>query len=124
MVAKGRDVRGEVRSMLGFLYQAVGPHAFFNRLAELSTAVFFDTRVLFHHLGLSLSDNDRFASDLGDPAGIADRAAREFTEAALACPAPVVLGGRNVVAGGLWALTQEAWNRSDSGLLPYAARGV
>ena len=36
---------------------------------------------------------------------------------ALACSVPVVLGGRNVVAGGLWALAQAAWDRADAGLL-------
>jgi hypothetical protein len=117
MVAKGRDVRGEVHSALGYLLEAVGPERFFAHLAQLSTAVFFDTRVVFYHLGLQLSENDRFASDLGDVAAIQEPTARAFTAAALACDVPVILGGRNVVAGGLWALTQEAWNRADSGLL-------
>jgi hypothetical protein len=117
MVARGRDVRGEVRSMLGYLLEAVGPRAFFADLARLSTAVFFDTRVIFYHLSLRPSEHDRFASDLGDVDAIEDSTIRDFTAAALDCEVPVILGGRNVVAGGLWALTQEAWNRADSGLL-------
>jgi hypothetical protein len=27
------------------------------------------------------------------------------------------MGGHNIVSGALWALTQEAWNRADTGLL-------
>jgi hypothetical protein len=119
--ALGRDARGEVRSLIGCLFEAVGPAALFASLASLATAVFFDTRVLFHHLRLQLSAHDRYASDLGEVDAIRDPTAREFTAAALACPVPVILGGRNVVAGGLWALTQEAWNRVDAGLLAAAS---
>ena len=118
MYARGRDTRGEVRSMLGHLLEAVGPRGFFAHLAGCSSAVFFDTRVTFGHLRLALSANDRFASDLGDLDAIVNPVARAFTAAALDCDVPVVLGGRNVVAGGLWALTQEAWNRADAGTLP------
>ena len=120
MKARGREARGEVRSLLGAMLEAMGPRVFFAELARCSSAVFFDTRVIFHHLHLHLSANDRFASDLGDVASIENATAREFTAAALACAVPVILGGRNVVAGGLWALTQEAWNRADSGRLPAA----
>jgi hypothetical protein len=121
MKASGREARGEVRTLIGHLLEAVGPQRLFTSLAELSTAVFFDTRVLFHHLHLDLSDNDRFASDLQAVDAIADPTARAFTTAARDCEVPVVLGGRNVVSGGLWALTQEAWNRADTGML--AAHG-
>lgn len=117
MKATGREGRGEVRSLVGYLLEAVGPRRLFEYLAGLSQAVFFDTRVVFHHLHLRLSAADRFASDLGDVTAIEDATARSFTQAALDCPIPVILGGHNVVAGGLWALAQEAWNRADAGLL-------
>src|SRR5438309_597231 len=100
MVAKGRDVRGEVRSLLGYLLEAINPRTFFEHLAAMSTAVLFDTRMLFYHLGLHLDENDRFASDLDDLDSIHNPLVREFTAAALACDVPIVLDGRNVVAGG------------------------
>ncbi len=115
--ATGRAERGEVRSLLGYLVQEVGPKRMFEYLASFSSAIFFDTRPLFYHLGLHLSDNDRYASDVGDVEAIADPSARAITAAALACEKPVILGGRNIVSGGLWALTQEAWNRADAGLI-------
>ncbi|MGH2350589.1 MAG: hypothetical protein ACRDI2_08765 [Chloroflexota bacterium] len=118
MKASGREARGEVRSLIGHLLEVAGPERLFAFLAGFSDAIFFDTRVLFHHLHLGLSTADRFASDLGDVHGIQDPTARAFTAAALACDEPVILGGQNVVASGLWALAQEAWNRADAGLLP------
>jgi hypothetical protein len=117
MRAFGRQARGQVRSLVGHLMEAVGPERLFAQLAGCSDAVLFDTRVLFHHLRLDLSAADRFASDLGDLESIGDPVARAFTAAALACTVPVVLGGHNIVAGALWALTQEAWERADAGLL-------
>jgi hypothetical protein len=118
MVAFGRDASGEARTLVGHLYQAVGPTQFFRQLAELSDAVLFDSRVLFAHLGLRLSANDRFASDLGDVTAITDPVAREFTQAAIEAPVPVLLGGHGIVAGSLWALTQAAWDRADAETLP------
>ena len=117
MKATGREARGEVRSLIGHLLEAVGPETLFAHLAGFSTAIFFDTRVLFHHLRLGLSAADRFASDLGDVDAIRNPVARAVTAAALACEAPALLGAHNIVAGGLWALTQEAWNRADAGLI-------
>lgn len=122
MVAFGRDVAGEVRSLVGHLYEAIGPARFFALLADLADAVLFDTRVLFAHLGLRLTPADRFASDLGDIDAISDPVARDFTRAALEAPIPVLLGGHGIVAGSLWALTQAAWDRADAGRLPEIAR--
>ena len=125
MVAFGRDASGEARTLIGHLYQAVGPTQFFRHLAELADAVLFDSRVLFAHLGLRLTANDRFASDIGDVDAIEDPVAREFTRAALDAPVPVLLGGHGIVAGSLWALTQAAWDRADAGTLPEArVRGL
>lgn len=120
MVAFGRDASGEARTLIGHLYQAIGPTQFFRHLAELADAVLFDSRVLFAHLGLRLSANDRFASDIGDVDAIEDPVAREFTRAALDAPVPILLGGHGIVAGSLWALTQAAWDRADAGSLPEA----
>ena len=50
MKAQGREARGEVRSLVGRLLEAVGPRGLFEVLAGFSDAVFFDTRVVFNHL--------------------------------------------------------------------------
>ncbi len=43
--------------------------------------------------------------------------AREFTEAAMQATIPVVLGGHTLVAGGLWAMIDAAWQEKDRELL-------
>jgi 2-phospho-L-lactate guanylyltransferase (CobY/MobA/RfbA family) len=116
MRASGREARGEVRSLLGFYLQEVGPERFFAALADLGNAAFIDTRVLFHHLHLSPRAADRFYSDLLLPAEIQDPTLRAFTEAAAAAALPVVLGGHSLVAGGLWALADAAWQQRDAEL--------
>jgi len=119
MQSYGRHTRGEVRSLLGDLYQAIGPRRFFERLVDYSDVIMFDSRPLLYHLSPAAADRpaDRFRSDLGLPDEISDPVLKEFTAAAIACPIPVILGGQNIVAGALWALVQEAWDRADAGLL-------
>ena len=46
------------------------------------------------------------------PHEIRDPFIRAFTEAAMACPVPVVLGGHSLVSGGLPVLVEAAWERS------------
>jgi hypothetical protein len=113
MRASGREERGEVRSLLGFYLDKVGPARFFKTLAEMGQAALIDTRVLFHHLHLSLSAPDRFYSDLMQPENVENQVAREFTQAAMEAPIPVVLGGHTLVAGGLWAMIDAAWQEKD-----------
>jgi hypothetical protein len=102
------------RSTLGFLLEAVGIERFFSHLSELGDAIVLDTRVLEAHLGLSPSREDRFQSDLLAPAAISDPFLRAFTEAAVTCPAPVILGGHSLVSGGLMAMTDLAWAEEDA----------
>lgn len=115
MQAAGRDVSGEARSVLGFLYEQVGPRAFFERLAELGNAVILDSRVLFAHLGLRPSAADRFASDVFRADEITDARVVEFTRAAVEAPVPVLLGGQTLVGGGLWAMAEMAWQPAEVG---------
>lgn len=118
MQASGRDRRGEVRSLLGVLLEQVGPTGFFAALAAVGAdAVLMDTRVLFRHLGLDVSAADRFYSDLGCVEKIRNAEVRSFTAAACAAPMQVALGGQSLVGGGLWALTEAAWERADAGSL-------
>ncbi|MBI2865981.1 MAG: hypothetical protein HYX99_01295 [Chloroflexi bacterium] len=108
MVADGREARGEAHSLLGLHLERVGLRAFFQELAALGQAALLDSRVLFAHLGLQLSRADRFLSDLGLAAEISDPWLRDFTQAALEAPIPVVLGGHSLVSGGMLALMEAA----------------
>lgn len=107
--ADGREEQGGARSILGFYLEEVGPRRFFAALAEMGHAAFLDTRVLFSHMGLRLTAEDRFLSDLGMVGDITEPFLREFTSQALAAPIPVVLGGHSLVAGGLMALVDAYW---------------
>jgi hypothetical protein len=113
MQAVGRDHPGGVKSVLGFYYEAAGLERFFEMLSSLGQAVYLDTRVLFFHLGLDPSAEDRFASDLGLWQQIEDPTVRAFTKAAADAPVPVILGGHSLVAGGLMALVDAAWLEHD-----------
>ncbi|HOG48530.1 MAG TPA: hypothetical protein PLJ35_22600 [Anaerolineae bacterium] len=108
MRASGRQARGEVHAWLGSYLQAVGPQAFFQALCRSCTAALLDTRVLFAHLGLCPSAADRFYSDLLMPQRVADPMVRALTEAALAAPVPLMLGGQSLVSGDLLALAEVA----------------
>ncbi len=112
MRASGREERGEVRSLLGFLLEQAGPRAFFRHLEELGQAAFLDSRVLFHHCRWDPSPADRFYSDLLQPEAVQDRRVREFTLAARETGIPVVLGGHSLVSGGLWALADIVSGRA------------
>ena len=103
MVSSGRQARSEVRSLLAEHVEAVGMTSFFDVLAEWAEAAFIDTRVLLAHHGLWPDDASRFASDLGRAAEVQDAWLRSFTEAALAAPIPVVLGGHGLMSGAMLA---------------------
>jgi hypothetical protein len=114
MRADGRLKRGEVRSLLGMHMQAVGVERFFQEtLPELGQAAFLDDRAIWAHCGVWPRTSDRFCSDLLNSAAIADPFLRRFTEAALTCPIPLVLGGHTLVSGGLYVLIEAAWARSE-----------
>ncbi|MCL5110595.1 MAG: hypothetical protein M1401_17360 [Chloroflexi bacterium] len=116
MRASGREGGHQVRSLLGSYLEAVGPRRFFGTLALPSQAIFMDSRVIFHHLRLELSNPDRFWSDLLRPEEVGDPVAREFTRAARDCGVPVLLGGHSLVSGGLLVLIDCAWRENDAKL--------
>ena len=93
-------------SLLGELVERDGPGSLGRLLARFGEAAFVDSRVLMaHRLGVDErawpAAEDRFASDLLLPAAIADPWLRELTQAALAAPIPVVLGGHSLVGPGI-----------------------
>jgi hypothetical protein len=109
MEADGRAASGAARSLLGYYLDAVGLDRFFETLAELGDAAFIDTRVLLAHKQIDASREDRFLSDLGRWENIRDSWLRDFTQAAMSAPMPVLLGGHSLMAGGLMALNEYAW---------------
>jgi hypothetical protein len=113
MRADGRLASGQVRSLLGMEIEAVGVERFFAEIVpQLGDAAFLDDRVVWAHFKTWPEAQDRFSSDLFRPDEIADLFVRRFTEAAMACPVPVVLGGHSLVSGGLYVLVEAAWKRS------------
>jgi hypothetical protein len=107
MKALGRLDRNEVVSLLGYWIEEIGPERFFAYLAKTVSAALIDTRVIFAHFKQPLSDADRFYSDLGQYEKIEDSFVREFTQAAMECPIPVLLGGHSLVTGCIWALVEQ-----------------
>lgn len=114
MKALGRQRRGQVVSLLGFLCERVGTREFFSLLAQCGQAVILDSRVLFAHWKKEFDDWDRFHSDLGRYELVRDGGLAEFTRAARECPIPVVMGGHCLVSGGLWLLAEMLVARQGS----------
>ena len=106
MTASGRWGGGRVKSWLADYMEHAGQSSVFKQLGDMVDAAFFDTRVYLAHGGKWPSTADRYASDLGQPEHISDLRLRSFTEAALECRAPVVLGAFGAVSGGIYALVE------------------
>ncbi len=106
MVASRRLARGEVQSLIADLVDELQPGGFIARLAQMSDAAIWDTRVWMGSRGGWPSAADRFAADLRWADQISDKALRDLTLAVIESPIPVVAGGHGVVAGGLLALLE------------------
>lgn len=106
MTASGRWGGGHVRSLLAYFIELSGPKVVLDQLSEMVSAAFIDTRVLLAHHGKWPSASDRYASDMCQPSQINDVRLRDFTEAAMSCSAPIVLGAFGAVSGGLYALVE------------------
>lgn len=113
MKALGRDERGEVVSLIGYMIEELGPCKFFEYVSRVCDLAFIDSRVVFAHLNKQVSDWDRFQSDLGRYELIGDEWVREFTRCALESPIPVILGGHSLVAAGLWILAEMVVSESE-----------
>ena len=107
MRASGRTASGGVRSLVANYIEAVGVRRFFADLAEMTDAALIDSRVILAARNVWPDDAARFASDLLMPDGVDDAFLREFTQAAAACPIPILLGGHSLVAAGLWTILEE-----------------
>lgn len=113
MKALGREERGEVVSLLGFMIEELGPCKFFEYLSSVCDLAFIDTRVIFAHLQKQVPDWDRFQSDLGRFQLIENQWVKEFTRSAWESPIPVILGGHSLVAAGLWILAEMVAKEKD-----------
>ena len=113
MQADGREQSGLVRSILGFYADRTGVDGLFEALAALGDAVFLDSRVLLAHAHVDPPRPDRFLSDLGLWEQVEEPYLRDLTRAAGRASVPVVLGGHSLVAGGIMALAQAAWDAQE-----------
>jgi hypothetical protein len=107
MRAAGRLAGGQVRSLLSDHLHAVGLSRFLSDLCSMADTMLWDTRVLWAANGVWPSEEDRYAADLGLVEAISDPFTREFTQAVLDAPIPIVTGGHSLVSGGLWALLES-----------------
>ena len=110
MRAAGRLGAGQVRSLLSAHLRAVGLSRFMADLCSMTDAMLWDTRVLWAANGVWPSEEDRYAADLGLIDAISDPFIRDFTQAVLDAPIPIVTGGHALVSGGLWALLESINN--------------
>ncbi len=106
MTASGRAADGRVRSVIADHIERMGADEFFAQLGEWVNAVLFDNRVYLAHHKCWPPAADRFAADLGWVDAVQDGRLRALTAAALACRAPVIMGGYGVVSGGLYAMLE------------------
>ncbi len=106
MRAAGRLQSKQVRSLLHEHLHAVGVKQLIDDLCSMTDAMLWDTRVLWAAHGVWPNAVDRYASDLGRVEWITDPFIREFTQAVMDAPIPIVTGGHALVSGGLWALLE------------------
>jgi hypothetical protein len=104
MKALRREEEGLVVSLLGHFIARLGVDEFFASLSQTCDVAFIDTRILFAHFKLALSEEERFTSDLGLWRQLDHPFLRDFTRAASLASIPVVLGGHSLVTGGMWAI--------------------
>ncbi len=106
MAANRRQAAGQVFSIVADHIGRAGEVEFVSQLAQTSDVVLWDTRVYLAHHHCWPPAEERFASDLGRLELIYDERLSRLTEAVMAAPIPIILGGHNVVSGGLYALME------------------
>ena len=117
-VIEGRGMKASSSHRLTLLQRGLeedGPTTFFDRLAAAADGALIDTRPTLAAKGGFPAAPDRFASDLFRSEQIEDPCWRAFTEAAVESPIPLILGGHNLVSGGLFLLGDACWK---GGTLP------
>ena len=113
--AEGRGLKGYPDGRNPLVQSLIGddPSLFFERLAAAADGAILDTRPLLGIGGVLPPPQDRFASDLFLVDEVSDPRWRAFTEAAEKATIPVILGGHNLVSGGLLLLAEHCWKGRD-----------
>jgi hypothetical protein len=109
-----REENEKVKSLVAKMMEVMGTEEFLNYLGQIAHVAFIDTRIIFAHHKWHLVENDRFYSDLLMPEMIEHEETRKLTEAVMAAPIPVVLGGHSLVAGGMWSLIETLHHEAES----------
>lgn len=118
-VIEGRGLRGystgssgiAVCRPCGATFSRGDWNQFFDSLAEHVSAAILDTRPLLAIGSRSASTADRFRSDLLRADRIRNHEWKAFTRAARASSLPLLLGGHNLMSGGLYLLGRACWKR-------------
>ncbi|MEN6369173.1 MAG: hypothetical protein ABFD77_05685 [Thermotogota bacterium] len=111
-LVEGRGLRASATLHVPWVRQTIhedGTEPFFRRLEDAADAAWIDTRPLLSSGEDLPSASARFASDLFLLDEVDDPTWRSFTEAALRCRIPVVLGGHSLVSGGLYLAAEACW---------------
>ena len=95
---------GKGSSLVGLFLEEVGTEKFFKHLSSTTDGAIIDTRVIFAHFKKDPTPWDLFYSDLLEYDKVKDPMIKDFTKIAASCEIPVMLGGYNLVNGGVWAL--------------------
>ena len=95
--------------VLSNLFREGGFGAFFNALENSADAAVIDSRPFLAINGALPSPHERFSSDLYRVSELADPVWIEFTQRALDCSIPILLGGHSLVSGGLYLLSEICW---------------
>jgi hypothetical protein len=104
MVASGRLLNGQVRSLFAEIVDVWGIEAVIDFLASISDGVLWDNRVWMGHKKSWPKVADRYAADLGWVDEIEDPRLREVTEKVVNAPIPITTGGHGTVSGGVMVL--------------------
>lgn len=110
-----RDPGSRPRSILEALMRRASPAELVAEVSRLGDAVVLDSRVLMAARAGSSDasawppEEERLASDFGDPSRIATPWLQELTDAAASAPIPFLLGGHALVSDGLRLIVAAAW---------------
>ncbi len=95
--------------VLASLFRERGFSDFFSALERSADAAIIDSRPFLAHNGSLPLPHERFSSDLFRVAELKDPLWIEFTQQALDCSIPILLGGHSLVSGGLYLLSEICW---------------
>jgi len=115
-VIEGRGARsspGARETLLGSDLTESTATRLIDRLARACDAAIIDTRPFLAPKGDLPRREDRFACDLLLPEEVSSKRWAAFAAAARDAPMPVLLGGHNLVSGGLFLLGAICWNTHD-----------